>query len=227
MYVPNFIPEPLEVPGNITVLPWRERVGFVRRVIVAHLLSMVGIGALSYIQLPDVAPWRAWCFALATLVLLDIIRIARRGRTDEAVLSTTFFPLAAFALAYAVGTSERAGWPVWAIPVGPTMMFLYALVAGRDFSFVGGILLASIGTLLAVSTVCLSFEAARNQAPWALAFSLGYLVYFVYDLASLQSRRRPNEVGGAVVDLHRDVLNFVSYVPRVVSHWRRHRIWSV
>ncbi|CAN5622589.1 hypothetical protein BH11ARM2_BH11ARM2_20420 [soil metagenome] len=226
MYVPNFIPEPLEVPGNVTILPWRARVGFVRRVIFAHLVVLLTIGGLSRLPMPSVHPGWAWAAAGASLVVLDAIRVMRRGRRDEANLSLAFFPIAIVAIAVAVGLSDAAHWPFWAAPVGPAMLLVYAGVARWDFSFVGGILLALIGTLVTVSAVCLTVDSARGQAAWAITISLSYLVYFIYDLASLQSRRRPNEIGGAVVDLHRDVLNFVSYVPRVVFHWKRHRIWS-
>jgi hypothetical protein len=51
-------------------------------------------------------------------------------------------------------------------------------------------------------------------------------VYFAYDLASLMSRRRRGEEAAAVVDLYRDVFNVFGYVPRVIAHWHRHRIWQ-
>ena len=30
-----------------------------------------------------------------------------------------------------------------------------------------------------------------------------------------------------VTDLYRDVLNIFGYIPRVVQHWHKHRIWQL
>ncbi|RYG39193.1 hypothetical protein EON81_01680 [bacterium] len=226
MYVPNFVPEPLEVPGNVTLLSWRERLRFVKRVIGTHFFSVLAIWGLSLVLRPEVRQLWAWGAAFGSLLLLDMVRIARRGRTDEAALSIAFSPLALVTLAVAFGASAREGWPVWALPVAPAMLFLYAWIADGDFSFVGANLLAGIGSLVTVSSICLGVHSAKGQAAWAILFALGYLTYIVYDLASLQSRRRESETGGAVVDLYRDVFNIFGYVLRVIAHWRRHRIWS-
>ncbi|RYG48576.1 hypothetical protein EON79_04050 [bacterium] len=226
MYVPNFVPEPLEVPGNVTLLSWKERVAFVKRVIGAHFASVLLIGGLSLVLRPDVSPLWAWAAAIGALLLLDIVRIVRRGRPDEAGLSIAFSPVAVGTLAVAVGASTRAGWPMWSLAVAPAMLNAYAWIADRDFSFVGANLLAGIVTLVTVSSICLAYDSVHGQAAGAVLMSLGYLSYLIYDLASLQSRRRASETGGAVVDLYRDVFNVFGYALRVIAHWRRHRIWS-
>ncbi|HCD99673.1 MAG TPA: hypothetical protein DER07_01365, partial [Armatimonadetes bacterium] len=61
---------------------------------------------------------------------------------------------------------------------------------------------------------------------WGLAANAAYLFFLVYDLAAVLTRRLPKEEWGAVVDLYRDALNFLTYSVRVVRHWRKHRIWS-
>ena len=47
MYVPNYIPPPLEVPRNVTQEKYLIRVRFIRRVSVLHLASVLLLGGLS------------------------------------------------------------------------------------------------------------------------------------------------------------------------------------
>ena len=54
-----------------------------------------------------------------------------------------------------------------------------------------------------------------------------FVIYWVYDLASLLARRRQGEELAAVVDLYRDVFNFFGYAVRMIKHWQKHKIWTV
>jgi len=51
MIVPNYIPEPLEVPRNVTEEPYALRVTYIRRVTLRHLMGLFALAALSYL------PW--------------------------------------------------------------------------------------------------------------------------------------------------------------------------
>jgi hypothetical protein len=66
-------------------------------------------------------------------------------------------------------------------------------------------------------------SVAWPEATFWGAAGLGYVLFFVYDLAALLSRRRLREVPAAVADLYRDLLNFITYSVRIVLHWRRFR----
>jgi len=59
---------------------------------------------------------------------------------------------------------------------------------------------------------------------WGCVWGVGYLFFLVYDLASLQQRRRLGEEALAAADLYRDALNVLSYPFRVIDHWRGFRI---
>ena len=69
-----------------------------------------------------------------------------------------------------------------------------------------------------------------QRSAQALIWNSVGLFYMVYDLAALMSRRKTTEAWASVVDLYRDVFNFMGYFPRVLIHWNRHRIlndWSI
>jgi hypothetical protein len=227
MVVPNYIPDPIEIPDNVTEQPFLVRLAFIRKVLSLHLLSVLFTSALALIVPPAVrlGPWLL--ALLGFLVLLSILRIALRGSRAEVAFSS--FLLAPFLclLAMVARSAESRGVPVWAVLPGVGCGYLYALLCGRDFSFVGQMVLAWIGSsvIIAVISIANSHEGAYALA--AQAINAAYLAFYVYDSASLLSRRRLDEAFAAVVDLYRDVLNLFGYVPRVIQHWQKHRIWQL
>ena len=119
------------------------------------------------------------------------------------------------------------GWAVWAIPFAVLSGSAYVALCGRDLSFVG-MFFASVAGSVALSAVVVWARGWEGFALYqAAAIAAGFAFYYVYDLAALLSRRRLREEWGAVVDLYRDLLNFIGYVPRVWTHWKKHRIWSI
>ena len=157
---------------------------------------------------------------------LDALRVASRGLPREASVSLAASAPMFLAAGLAARTMAIVGVPVWALLVGPAFALAYTLLCGRDYSFVGCGLLSLIGSSVLIAGLAQQTGLEHRAAAWALGLNAVYLVYFVYDLASLMSRRRRGEEPAAVVDLYRDVFNVFGYVPRVVSHWRRHRIWQ-
>ena len=98
------------------------------------------------------------------------------------------------------------------------------MLCGRDFSFVGGYVLALIASSTMIAFIMVE-EALTSLESWqAILWNAFGLLYLVYDLASLMCRRKTNEVTAASVDLFRDIFNLFGWVPRVVMHWYRHRI---
>jgi hypothetical protein len=208
MYVPNFIPDPLEIPGAVTQRPYRERVGFIKRVNALHALSMLAVAAALLAPMPVLEPGSALVFLGVCLLLFSMLRTVERGRQVEAAVSAILLPVALLAVAVAVRSLVEAGVPAWSPAVGVACAVIYAMLCGRDFSFVGQYLLA-----LVVSTVALGLNAV-------------ILFYFVYDTASLLARRRPGEELAAVADLYRDVFNFFGFGVQMGRHWRKHGIWQ-
>lgn len=227
MVVPNYIPDPLEIPGNVTLEPHRVRLWFIRRVFSWHLLSLAIVAAVAILPVPTPAVPVVGLALLATLIGLCLVRIGLRGSKAEVVISAWSLAV----LLPLVGLFARALWlagvPVWAPLLGVGFAYFYALVCGRDFSFVGQYFLALLASTVSIAGISLLMRHEGPYAALALGCNLVYLSYYVYDGASLLSRRRLGEELGAVVDLYRDVLNLFGYVPRVVQHWHKHRIWQL
>jgi hypothetical protein len=227
MIVPNYVPEPLEVPSNVTLEPYRFRVAYIRRVTLLHLATLLVATALTNYAWPRLGlPTVALLLALV-LVALDLWRIAARRARVEAMVSTFLLPLVVALVSWVATEALRLGWPAWAPLTGVVAASLYTVLCGRDFSFVGGFLLAWIASSVAIAAYVLHQRLGVPLAAAALVANTVYLFYFEYDLASLLSRRRRGEEWAAVVDLYRDVFNVFGYVVRCVRHWRKHRIWEI
>lgn len=227
MYVHNFVPDPLEVPGNVTEERYAERLAFIRRVTALHAVSACAVAgvAASSIQFPALG--RTLLFLGLTLLALCILRIVFRGTRTEAAVACAFLPLLIAVVGSAAGSASNLGLPVWSAAVGLCSALTYAMLCGRDFSFVGQFALSLIASSTAVSIGAIELGLDREHAAMALAWNAVYLSYYVYDLASLLARRRKNEELAAVVDLYRDVLNVFGWIVRVIAHWRQHRIWTL
>ncbi len=226
MYVPNYVPEPLEVPANVTLDPYPVRLAFIRRVTLLHSASLCAAAALAWLPWPEPDLTVAFAGLAVALLLLDALRVALRGRPVEAILSATALGVLLPLVGWIAHIAFEAGVPVWAMLVGPAFMLAYTLLCGRDYSFVGCGLLSLIGSSVTLAALAVQTNMPPPASAWALGLNAAFLLYLVYDLASLMSRRRRGEEGAAVVDLYRDVFNVFGYVPRVISHWRRHRIWQ-
>lgn len=224
MYVPNYVPDPIEIPGNITQEPYRARVTFIKRVAVMHFVTLIIVGAIAYspISLPIQSAW----WPLAVMILgLAVIRVAlRRGPREAGVSSWLLVPLL-FAVGLALNPIQAAGLPLWTAILGPGCALIYCMLCGRDFSFMGQYLLSLIASSTAIAALAVAAPSPLENARYALVVNAIYLTYWVYDLASLLARRRLGEEIAAVVDLYRDVLNIFGYIARCIGHWRKHRIW--
>ncbi|MDR3689302.1 MAG: hypothetical protein P4L46_07985 [Fimbriimonas sp.] len=226
MYVPNYIPEPVEVPGNITEEKYPLRIAFVRKVALYYLASVCGTAALSFLGFPHAGIGLPVVAVAICLFGLDLLRIAIRGKPSEARVSVLCLPPALILSAWVIREIRLEGMPTSEYVVGAVSIVLYTYLSGRDFSFVGCCLLS----LIASSAVVAGMSSASNLDRWHASFALGtnalFVFYVVYDLASLMARRRRGEELAAVVDLYRDVFNFFGYAVRIVKHWRKHRIWT-
>ena len=226
MYVPNYIPEPLEVPGNVTEDPYPLRILFVRRVAVLYLASVLLTACITHLRFPNADLAFPLLADAICLVGLDLLRIAIRGKPAEAKVSSICLPAALVLSGWLLHEIQRSGWPIYQALVGPVCIFLYVFLSGRDFSFVGCCVLSFIGSSVCVAGIAVGSNLDRTHAAFALGFNAIFVIYLVYDFASLLARRRRGEELAAVVDLYRDVFNFFGYAVRMVKHWRKHRIWT-
>jgi len=230
VYVPNFVPEPLEVPQNVTAAPYRQRVRFIRAVLNWHAASVL-LAALIYRVYLEFAPEIHFPLSsvvltlVGLLLLLDLWRIRTRGYTREAKWSRLALPFLS-ALCGVLFAGVPA-FPAYALAIGCLSVTAYANFSGRDFSFPAAFLVGFFGSAAVIAFIDIRTRVPAGTTAIALGTNFVFLFYLVYDLASLQARRHTNETIAGAVDLYRDVFNIFGYVPRVVIHWRKHRIWDV
>ncbi len=227
MYVPNYIPQPLEVPGNVSLETWGAKLKFLRRVTAWHLLTVAFVVGLCFCPLP-VVPLVTGLLSLGiALLTLCLVRIGTRGTAGDLQCSSALLVTALAPLALVANAVERAGYPAWAPLTGLVASSVYTALCGRDFSFVGQYLLSLIASEVGLAVLAPILHQTPVQAAWAMGFNVVYLTYYCYDLASLMSRRRATESLAAAVDLYRDVFNVFGWILRCIRHWKRHKIWTV
>ena len=223
MYVPNYVPEPETLPGNITKETNKQRLVFIRNTIGRFCMCSGLVAILSHF-----APVSQGVFytkvLFVVLIFATLSRTILRGKKSEALVATLW--LLPIMVSLALAAKEAVLWhiPVWSILFGVCALGMYTAVCGRDFSFVGGYSLSLIFSNVGIATIMVLEGMTPLQSAMALTWNTFGLFYIVYDLASLMSRRRKREEWAAVTDLYRDVFNLVGFIPRVVHHWYRHRI---
>ena len=224
MNVQPYFPEPIVVPGNVADERYSTRLGFIRRVAAGHYVSIfaiLGAAAGLRVTLPGTT---AAIGALLLLLVLSMLRnFAGHSRLELAGNALLFAPLLLALGIVAKGMAE-VGIPLWSIPIAATCSVGYVAVCGRDFSFLGQFTISLVATLVALVALALSGMVQFGEAAVGAVIAAAFLGYYVYDLAALLTRRRLGEELSAVVDLYRDVLNFLTYSFRVVQHWRNFRI---
>ncbi|MEQ1823724.1 MAG: hypothetical protein ABL949_14545 [Fimbriimonadaceae bacterium] len=226
MYVPPFIPQQIEIPGNVAQESYSVRLGFVRRTVRYHFVTVIGILAISYFPL-NLSIRDAVILSVASLIALSLVRGLVKGKHYEQLLSGLFAPMLFYGLGQLVAAGSERGWPQWAVVVGPAAAWVYTMLCGRDLSFVGMWVMSALAKTIVICSLAFSDVFSWFIAGETLLIGYGYLAFFVYDLACLLTRRRLGEEGGAVLDLYRDLLNCITYPIRIVQHWRKHRIWSL
>lgn len=226
MNVPPYVPLPTEIPGNVTAERYVVRLAFIRRVALLHFLSACAVAALS--RMFSGFPGLSVC-ALALCVLLagsSLIRTFAHGAPWEPWASAATLPFIMAALAGVISGLLDTGWPIWSPGLGLASAIIYTLACGRDLSFVGMFFLSVLVSSAAIAMLAAGRAISWHDVPTALSTNILVMLYYVYDLGALLSRRRLSEEAGAVVDLYRDVLNIFGYAIRSVRHWRQHKIWS-
>lgn len=218
------MPQPIEIPGNVTEQPYLVRLGFIRRVVALFGVSLLVVGAAS------LSPFQSgpydFGFVLISLLLLSAGRALVKGRPVEQRLSLVLSVALFLSLGLLAHRLAQEGWPVWSVGFGFVALTAYTFLCGNDLSFTGMWFLSIVGSAALIVAFGKAFRDTTREMEFAVLLNVVCLSYIVYDLAALLTRRRLGEELGAVLDLYRDVLNMFSYPIRVWKHWQKHKIWS-
>ena len=213
------------MPGNVTREPYAKRLKFIRETLYRFSTWVLVVTLLAWAIPREIArDSRLILVWVATIVAISLVRTIGRGKSWEVQTAPGQAVICIGTTALAARSATAFHVPAWSILAGIGCFVIYSMVCGRDFSFVGGYVLALISSSTIIAFVMVE-EAMTSLQSWqAILWNAGALLYLVYDLASLMCRRKRNEVTAASVDLFRDILNPFGWIPRVVMHWYRHRI---
>ena len=225
MIIPNYVPGPLEVDGNVGAARYRDRLRFLRTVVHGNTVFTALILAASYLPWPDMGVRTSVFFWLAVVIGLDLFRIFKREQSIEAKVSAWMLPLLGLSLSWVLHEIIARGGFVWPLFVAIAFQSGYALVCGRDFSFVGFFFLPWIASLFALGLFGVAGKVSSEGMSLSIWACSGWLFYTAYDLSMIMRRRRLGEELAAILDIHRDFLNVFGYIPRVIAHWKKHHIW--
>ncbi len=226
MFVPSYAPPPIEIADNVADAAYGVRLGFIRRVLHLFLLATAFSFGVSFIPIATMSIGFPASVAFGILILLNVVRNVAKGRRMEVVVSTGLLIPMLIALGFALKMLHASGWPCWPLLASFVFVWLYGVFCGRDLSFMGMFVLPlTASSLLWIAADILNL--AGNWSWWlgALVNAI-VLLYLVYDLAALLTRRRLGEEPGAVCDLFRDSLNFTTYWLQVYWHWRKYPLWQ-
>lgn len=225
MFVPPFFPPPIEVKDNVADLLPRPRLGFVRRVLFGLNVTLILIGGLTALWGPWIPLMESTVGLLALIAFLSLFRLATKRKSIEPVVSgIVWLPFAVF-LASAVSHTPVRDM-LWPMLLAPAISYLYAVLSGRDTSFIAMFLFAFLVSMAIILTGHFMGLWHFAHIGWEMALLTVWPFYVVYDLSMILRRRKLGQELGAVVDLYRDPLNLITYGQRVIEHWNRHRLWA-
>ena len=223
MPIQPFFPEPVTVSGNVAEAKHKVRVGFVRRVVLGHFLSALLVFLSGWLVPPLIQFQVAAALFVLGLVVLSMQRRLLNGGGKDNVSSLLILVPTLFSLGQALFQTGSGGWPVVLLGSAVVGLALYATLCGNDFSYIGQFLICSFTTIGTAAVVFGLGKCDWIHAVIGSTAAVTYLFYFAYDLSMIVKRRRLGEEVAAVADLYRDLLNIVTYAPKVYFHWRKFR----
>lgn len=226
MFVPSYVPPQIEIPDSVSEEKYMVRLGFIKRVLGLHLGSIVAVAAVAAMPRSPVPIQSAAASVAAILVAMIVLRRLAKGRRIEVVVSAGMLIPFLISLGVLLGELSSGGIAVWPFAIALGSMYLYGFLCGRDFSFIALFLIPFFVSSAAWIALFLAGLVEGWGIELALVSNTALILYLVYDLAALLTRRRMGEELGAVADLYRDCLNFTTYWIRVARHWRRYPLWQ-
>lgn len=229
MNIPPYFPEPIEIPGNASESRYTVRLGFIRRVLALHFLTVGAVVSvvLESDQIP-LNPAQALVGTLLGLGAMSVIRQLAINRSKlDAILSWLILPPFLICLGRMLAWGGESGAMLEVPLAGLIGWFSYAVLCGRDFSFIGQFGVSLIAALGFAGWNVMQVGQPLSTTTFAFLGTGAMVFYLTYDLAMVTKRRRPDEVWPAVCDLYRDLLNGITYSGRVLQHWRKYPLGTL
>ncbi len=220
----SYFPEPVTVPDCVADQPYRQRLEFVRRVLLLHSFSVFAVlaGAKFAQRAGLLPPYPELSLGLLALLVIvaTLTRKYLRDKLSQAVDALLLFVMALLSGSILTLAPENH---LGLFLAGPAWILAYLVLCGKDFSFVGMPTIGILGSgALGIAGV-VSGTLSRNEAVSAWMILAAYWAYVSYDLSMIMKRRRSDELLRSVTDFWRDLTNFVTYPIKVILHWRRYR----
>lgn len=219
----NPFPVPYTVPNCVDDQPYPDKIKFIKRTLVGHLITIFAIAITAqYVHLPlnDI---QLLLILAGILITMTVLRLTIKSGRIEQSLSVLLLLAAIPLLGQLCRDIYTIGYPILIFLIAATLTGLYTLLAGRDFSFPGLVTICSI-TLIPILLILRHQEIPTFESV-AFTWIIGttYLVYVAYNLSMILKRRTMAEVPTAIADFYRDSLNFLTYPVRVYFHWRKYQ----
>ncbi len=219
----NPFPVPYTVPNCVDNQPYPDKIRFIKRTLVGHLITIYAISlSAQYLHLPLNDSQLLITLGIILLAMTVLRLVVKSGRFEQSI-SVILLLAAIPLLGQLCFDIYIMGYPILIFMIAATLTGLYTLLAGRDFSFPGMVMVGSI------ALIPILFILRRQEVPTfeSLAFTwiIGttYLIYVAYNLSMILKRRTIAEVPTAIADFYRDSLNFLTYPVRVYFHWRKYQ----
>ncbi len=231
MQSPNvsYFPEPISVPHNAAKALHKERIRFVRRVLMGHCFCMLASSAIAFSQPQTQLLPAVIIFALGSILLTFVRRIQTRitSTTTKATIFkiTEVLCLVACVFGFGVIGYQLHEFDISVLSLLPAVvgLLIYTIFCRNDFSYIGAFVICAIFcAILTIPMMMFNFQT-KYQAWIGFLYAIAYLFYVVYDMSMIVKRRRLDETRSGILDFYRDTLNFITYAFRVHFHWKRYR----
>lgn len=227
-FPPPLVPGPITVPGCAAEEPYDKRITFIKRVAILSALSLLVMAGSVYAWYLDgraLAASPAFLGLVSGGLLILIVLVRRASLFVQLAVFVPFFLVGSAALASLSGDLLSRQDGLYQVAVALyfgllTGKLVYAALCGRDYTHVGSFVLTSGWLILIGTSAKFAFGCPGLTATWLTVLAIGANLYWHYDLAMILRRRLIREEMSSVIDLYRDVLNWISYPVRVVKYQR-------
>ncbi len=216
--------------GVVSRAPVDVRAAFIRKVYTlffTSLLVTVGVGWFcAQPAVMAVIQPMLLLFMLVSFGLVIAIGWSRKSNAANvgmlyvlaAVWGAIFGPLLAMVERFAPGVGTQAAVLTVATFGGLSM---YAIQSKKDFSYLGGFLVAGLIGLIVAGFVMMFFHTPLMSMIYAAAGILIFCGFTLYDTSQIMNRLTPNEAVAGALSLYLDFINLFLFILRMLMELNR------